>query len=429
MPTLQEMLRLQNMFGAPMGNMIPPTGPSNLSTPPIMDPAKDPYANISFGPTDMTKQPTDNSNTSISGVNGNEDDSSFTTRRMQEIYQPHTENIGRLNDMIDTYPQRKNYEPSIMRRIGAALTMFGQGGPDMAKNVMDAPFNNALADWKNKVQPIEQAANLERYQNTNERTAAYQTVANELRQRAQDLKAKNDEANAKIREHRASVYEYKSTHPGMKLIFTKGGNVQAFDPASGKTLDTGIPTGSMTEMDKLNLQEEQRQADIESRGNESRKTEGIKEENRQSDIASRGVESRRTKEVVPGGSKGGVNKPETPTQTRVRQFNAARELLNSRPDLRPFIKLGSPSNNDFTVTPPGESRIWGHTGPTAEQYKQIQDKIYGATAPIPASSHGPTNTPVAPTGRIVIKDKSGKAVGTIPAEQKAQAIQQGYLVD
>lgn len=424
MPTLQEMLRLQNIFGAPQtGGNIPPTGPSSLTAPPVVSPGSDPYSNISFGPStmgaptppspDMTTQTSDDSTTDIGA-------------RMGQLYTPHTAAMDRMSQMIDQYPKREDYKPSVMRRIGAALTMFGRGGPNMAEQVMDKPFSEALTDWQNRMKPMETAAGIERYQNTNERMAAYQTVANELRQRAQDLKAKNDTENAAIREHRANIYEYKALHPGMKLAFPKGGNVMAIDSGTGETHDTGIPTGSMTELDKMNLQYEEQMKEIGARGAEQRKTEGVKEGFRQSDIAARGTQARETKRVVSGaGGKG--EKPETPTQTRVRQFNAARELYNSRPELRPFIKLGTPSNNDFTISPPGESRIWGHTGPTSDQYQEIQNKIYGNKV-APTASHTAATAPTAPAGRVVIYDKTGKAVGTVLENQKDEAIRQGYMV-
>jgi len=424
---LQTQMRLQNMFGAPPQLDMPDSGPSSMTTPPIVQPGKDPYANISFGDTNFQPQPlTDNAPPP--------DDTSFDAgARMRQLYTPHTQSIDQFNQMIQQYPNRADYKPSMWRKIAASLAMFGRGGPQLAEQVIDKPWSDAITDWQNKIKETGAAANMERYQNTNERTMAYQTVAQELRQRAQDLKDKNDSANAAIREHRASIYEFKAMHPNMKMVFPKGGNIMAQDPLTGKLLDTGVPTGSMTDLDKLNLQEENALQNIGARGDEARKTENVKEVNRQADIAARGNESRAT--VRERASRTGAGaKPETPTQTRVRQFNAARELYNTRPDLRKFITLGRPGSNDFTVASPGKSWFGTATGPNDAQYKEIQKKIYEDTkagagmAPVAAHTTVPSEKPTVPAGRVAIY-KNGQPVGSVPQNQSEQAKKEGYTLE
>lgn len=68
---------------------------------------------------------------------------------------------------------------------------------------------------------------------------------------------------------------------------------------------------------------------------------------------------------------------EQPTQTRVRQANAAREFQTRNPELGKFISFDDKGNP--TIEQPSSSWWGGASGPTPEQMKLIQNAIYGAT--------------------------------------------------
>jgi len=323
---------------------------------------------------------------------------------LNKLYSPEHVQSDRLNSLLNSYPNRQDYEPhgvkGFFTKLGAIAGGM-TGGPQLYSEVMDHNFNDKLKDWNNQIVPAEHAATLEKQANTNERTAAMQTIADKLRQEANDIreknnqktadlkqqqideKAKNDEANAKIRQQRADVYEFKAKNPGLKLVMTKGGNVQAMDPITGELHDTGVPTGSLTDADRLALTQENKIEQIHTTGEETRTTNEQKNEQTLGQIDERGNQSRLTKQT-PSGNQTGSNKPELPSQTRVRQVNKARELFNSRPDLRPFIKI---QGNDVQITPPGKNFFGSASGPTPAQYKEINDSIYAGTLVSPISSH------------------------------------------
>lgn len=350
-------------------------------------------------------------------------------KRMKELYSPSTNMSDRLNTMLNQYPQRE--KASLLRKIGAGLTA-SQFGYKAGNDYLDSPFNEKLADWTNQVKPIEQAANLERYHNTNERTMAYQTVSQELKQQAEEHKVAKDEAKAKIAEHRANIYDYKAKHPAAKFVMPKGGNVQILDPATNKLTDTGIPTGSMSEIDKLNLIHAGQMENIDERGINASDLEAEKQPNRLAAIAARVAGAKDVKSTPSGNAPGG--KTLLPTQVRVQQATAAKELYNSDPELRPFIKIGQ--GNDFEITPPSPSGFFSRGGPTPEQYQKIKDKIYGAMPDIKQPGRTgatPTNTPkvepaVEPGRKVVIDIKTGKEIGTIPETDVAKLDKTKYKV-
>lgn len=438
-----QYLRMQNLFGATPGSIQAPPPDAPLTAPPLMgQPKANPWDNISMTPaasnsvpnTPPEIQPAETpASTSVSGGRRLAD-------MMTQMYQPETAASDRLNTMISSYPKREDNQPSMLRRIGGALMAVGGSLPqgrgmgfyhanpqaiEEGQAFMNKPFENKLEDWKNQIQPAESAATLERYRNVNERTMAYQSASMQLRDEAEAHKVANDAANMAIKQHRADVYEYKAMHPGAKFDF-RGPTVLVADPITKEVHDTGVPTGHLTELDKMNLSQEQSLERIGATGDEARKTEGVRQQGREALQNLKGWDTRdiidpddpagirkisvrvnqdtgETQRLTLDGKQvrgagrnqrtGAGDKPETPTQTRVRQFNTARELYNTRPDLRPFIKLGNPGSNDFTVTPPSDTNFFGyksHSGPSQTLYEEARDKIYGNTIVAPVSSHAPT---------------------------------------
>ena len=210
----------------------------------------------------------------------------------------------------------------------------------------------------------------------------------------------------------------------MKIVMTKGGNVMAINPLTGETHDTGIPTGSMTKIDEMNLTQDNEMERIGARGDESRQTEGVKQGNRVFMAGVTGDQNRQTDAARVGGT---ATKPLMPTQIRIQEFNRARQLINIDDELGQYIQIGNPGANDFTIDPPSDGFF--NAGPTVEQYKKIKEFIYGNDSNTPVSSHStpttPTvSTPVTPTqtGSIKVRDKNGKTGkfrGTVADAQAA----------
>lgn len=423
MPSFLDPLRMRSLFGGentfgppPMGNDLPVQGGfgGNMQPPPINP----------FGAANPMGQP------------GMESPDEYNVSdRMKELYTPEHDASDKLSALIDAYPQRE--KAGMLKKIATAI-VGGIQGPQAALTMFDRPHQTAVEDWKNKVGPTSRAAELERGNNANERTLAYNTVAQELREQAQRHTEAKDAEKAKIAQQRADVYQYKAEHPNMGFN-VKGPTVLVTDPATGKVTDTKIPTGNMSTLDKLHLQHELKGEEIEQKGDiDSRHIAERGDESRKT-VETRGDEARKTKSTVSGSAKGAGNKDELPTQTRVRQFNAARQLWNTRPELRPFIKVGNPASNDFSVTPPGTNLFGKSTGPSAEQYKEIQDAVYGKGA-IPINQPGRTGkeTPGAPpakkphvppaTDDRVTVSKGGKKF-SIPRAQIEQAKSKGYKLE
>lgn len=399
----------------------------NIFAPPVT-PYDDQYTGVNFGPTDLAQRP------QLPIIPQDDFD---PTARMNELYKPSTSAGQSFDELINQYPQREN--PSILRRLGSMLVDYTKG-PQAGQAMMDQPFTDKLTDWKNKIGPAQANANLERQENMNDRSMAYQTMSLELRDRAADAKSRNDEVKAKIAQQRADVYQFKAEHPEFKFDYT-GPKVKVVDPRTGKITVTQWDTGHMTETDKIHTNQENAIARIEATGEQARKTQGDKQEDTKNNIELRGwgqpvmiddpdnpgnqiavsinqITSEVKRITAPGGkgvgpivkpSSTGGAKAEQPTQTKVRQFLAAQQLMSTRPDLAPFIKLDT--SNNFSIMPSTEATYFSKKkGPTPAQRKEINDIIYGTVAPV--ASRGATNTPMTKTQTNVKTGEKRTVVST-----------------
>lgn len=400
------LLRMRNLYPPPIQDQSMPMQPMGMDQPPMGQPEQDPETMIS--------------------------------QRMRSIYQPQNAASDRLTALMGQYPQHEN--PSIMRKIGSALIGVGYG-PDKGAEFLDAPFNEKLADWKNQIGPAYQAAQVERGENTNERTFAYQTATNDIRKQLADAKIEGDQAKLKVSQDRAEVYRMKAEAPDWDFDF-KGPNVIKTNPKTGEVVTTGIKTGSMTDQDKINLQTKGRKEVAAITGAEARKTEETKQENRVESANKKGWttanipdpndptrmigvrvngDTGEVQEIKLGGKNiGAIAKPgtggggELATQKKVKEYIQARTGFNEHPEWQKWILLDRSGANDFRLKPP--STNWLSSGPEMSEYKRMFQYVYGRPMnqedmPTPESTNSNN------TGTIRVKETATGRTGNWPANK------------
>lgn len=88
--------------------------------------------------------------------------------------------------------------------------------------------------------------------------------------------------------------------------------------------------------------------------------------------------------------KSGLSDVANPNFDRTANWNKAQQIINTRPELAPFITLGE--GGQFNIQAPG-TNFWGSaTGPTKDQYDELNRIIYGNPAPLPTPPKKPTST-------------------------------------
>jgi len=172
-----------------------------------------------------------------------------------------------------------------------------------------------------------------------------------------------------IKQGQLDVNAFKAMHPGMKFQVSKGGNIFGLDPITGKSVDTGIDSGTLSDEDKQNLIGERQIANIKERGTQSRTTEDTRQEGRLGVIGARAAEQRTTnaaRQDVRG---------QLPTQQKVQVINSAHQLINERPDLSQFVTFDPQTGVPINSAPAG-----------SPEFDMINDRLYGKAKDIQLGS-------------------------------------------
>jgi len=363
-------------------------------------------------------------------------------QRMLELYKPQHDAQERLSALLASAPERN--KPGIGRKIAASLVGFG-GGPRAADAALYAPYHHAVEDWEMKVRPTQYEANLERYENANERQLALGTMTREQAERRLQMdekkrisKEETDKFKADTSRMRAEAYTYKQYHPNSVFKTDYDGMLYAINPQTNEVVPLDIDTKKLNDEDKIRLQIQGR-LDV----------AGAQHGYRSAEIAQRGDEARETKKTIPGSAPktGAGAKPLTPSAKVTDTIYRAGELANTNPRLGNFVTV---DGRKVTVKKPGE-----RNGPTQAEYNQIIEHLYpdlgaqreilrggikeakgqevrGVSSPVGGKAAPKSKTPSPPVknpeDRIIVEALDGKGRFSLPREQKERAIARGYKV-
>lgn len=183
-------------------------------------------------------------------------------------------------------------------------------------------------------------------------------------------------------ERRLNLAEEKQKNPNMKFIPVKGGNIMAFDPTTGDSHDTGVATNTLTDKERLEMQQ---------------------------DFAMRKQDDAQA---------AAAEKPPTATQQGHAITNRINEMINRNPAWREFI---NPETGMVAPIGAGGNSWLGRPGLDEKTRQTIIDQLYGpaSTTPAPVVQPPPTvpTTPTTPSNMT----PNVQVVGTaqqVPAEQR-----------
>jgi hypothetical protein len=191
--------------------------------------------------------------------------------------------------------------------------------------------------------------------------------------RESNVKDVNADQDRNIKQQRANTYDFKTKHPNAQILHPAGGNYMLLDPITHEMHDSGVSTGTMTQEDFQNNLQNNRLQINDQKADSAEKLQGMKGKSALDEIAARSAGALDVANVRSGGN----NRPPTATQERAGYWNKAQQVLNTNPELSKFIQLGN--NGEFNIEQPGTSFFGNPTGPTPDQYKQLNEMIYGKT--------------------------------------------------
>lgn len=421
----QAMDPTQNPYSQDMGDIGGPTSNSPSMTDITNNPYGDPYGG--------------GSETQFTGM-GNQynpyasgDDEAEVMRLMNQIYSPEHTAYDRFNQMISQYPQRNH--PGVWRRIGATLGGIG-GGVPAADAILYAPFNAQLRDWKEKIGPVQQAANLERYGNANERMMANQAARNTVAGKRNQIIEQNYLAQQKQREGelenrkaRTAIYKYKTMHPngtfdvdedGNMVLKTQDGQVRLLRNEDGEPLkasklpeDLRMEIGHNYKMEEIGARSDASSQTATDRAWQLGEYQGkpvwynpiSKEIQPVGEVAGGPPKGPVHKAgTTPSGSGKGANL--TPQQIAQKKLNIAREILNTEPQSKNWIKF-----NGAQVLIDKDGEYDSQDDQTKAYIRSLRDRIEGKQEE-----------------RISVIEKATGIKGSLPKSQAAAAIKSGKYI-
>jgi hypothetical protein len=382
-------LRNQNIFDPnTVGNDLPSQGgitghmPFDLTQgPPSDDPYDRPYRQIDFG----------GSNPIMAPQQGAEDFDPMSGYTAEHAA------IDRYNQLNAAFPAYQ--KPGKLRRIGGAIlgsladlgtniggNKGGISGIDTYNEMVGRnQYKRDIEDWKTKIAPAGQAANLERYANANERQVQYQAGQQRIAQgRLNETERKNQE-QAGFTRTRLAADEWKRQNPNHHFTVGKDGNLYATDPVTlqktnlGKTGMSDVEASMLTNQNKMQqiqaggeVQEHLAnvRGDIQSNLQDQRAwapydrtmPDGTKETWLYNTIT-----GQRKPWDEPGG--GQLTKPGTTpgplsgTQEKAARALKAKEVIDTRPDLKDYLQF---RNGEYFIK---ENDGWGERQRAAKQKK------------------------------------------------------------
>lgn len=398
-------LRLQNIFGPQTGHQGVPT--------PMEIPMPAPTPGIA-GP--VSPQPLDIQSAQGVGLGD-------IASRMSELYQPQTENIDRFNAMIDQYPTRE--QPGNLRKIASiGLATLGdlygpQGSGKLAfsEGMGYGKHNRAVEDWQNQIEPLGQAANIERQSNVNQRTAAYQTISQQLRADRDAAIEARDLAKQQLAEQKQQLAQLKYTNPDLEFDL-RGPTVMVMNPRTGQVENTGVPTGSLSELERI-MYQHQNAVELEGVRQEGRTDLEAQRQQGREDLESQRQAGRETIQGMPSRSSVDSERDLLPTQQRVALTAKVQEIAARNPRLAQFIEFDS--NGNFKGIKPPRTGFFG-TGPSADEHQELLNLIYGEQL---GSMGTMTSREGSQNDRVTVQNAQGDKF-TVPRSQLQQAISQGY---
>jgi hypothetical protein len=396
------------------------TTPSNAN--PILNPTMDPY-NMDLMNSGGEEQFTGTGNQTPQGGIGASgphfDPEKFYNDYMAQYKPAHTAS-DYYNKLMMEYPTR-DMNPGFMRRLAASFAGMS-GGPEAADKVLDQPFYDALEDWKNKMQPALASANLERYENVNERNIMSQAATRATAQQKADIlqeaeNRKNREGRdlAETRRARLALQDWKAKHPLGHFGEDDEGNVTITDPISHQVDYVTDDDGDMVKSSKLpewkriqeqqagrekivGMQQEGANQRAEMQGwqtveiddpsfppdsghkvlayvNPRSMPGGQSPSPIQPTVGGRGV----TGATKVTGAGGGVSKEQSANQQKIAEYNRAQAAFNNpdHPEWQNWIELGKFGANTYGLKPYAEPGYWGNDKETPESYKAMTDYIKG----------------------------------------------------
>jgi hypothetical protein len=368
-----------------------------------------------------------------------------------KMYTPQHTATDRLNTLLDQFPKQDAYQPGLLRRLAALGVGLGKGGMKAQNEVLDAPYRDELASWKERAAPFQSAATLENQQNINERQLAASAAANTVAGRRAEETTRTNTAKEEIARQKNEIAWAKSQGA---TFDTKGPRIIVKFP-DGTTADGG-PTNNWSPIEIQNLKSATALAVSQQQGRNAANVANIQGTDILVDSEGNTYQRTRTgiqpKGDAPPQPVGPLTKPGTaPKETPLKPGDVPKllqdrlqEAYDNYPQYRSFINFDSDTQKYTLKEPQSTSSYFGlgtPKPPSAQDkatYDELRKKIYPeatstlnpparAGGPGRAGGPAPTSTRVDPAQRQRAIDQVKKDGMPVTEANIAYAISSGRV--
>lgn len=400
--------------------------------------------------------------------------------QISKLFNPSHYASDQLRTEVGRMPDRANYQPKMLQKVGGFMTALGSGagpagmwggtpvgfrGGDPIRAiaagdaVRNRDFNQAMGDWKEKIDPLAKMAGYENASNNVQRQhindmnrARYQESEHERRTQEGIKRDEVARGNLRVREAHANIAAFKANNPKHEIKVNEKGYLIGINPLdnTGSIIlyDNGEPIKSneLSDAEKINLGIQGRiavanvQGNIGSRQIGERADREDRQIDRRAETEEQHIVSRGNQDLRRDAAK--ALTPENATQRRIDLLVRAQQAQNINPEWTPYIHMLE--DNQFRVMAPDDAPWHGFESPGGakarqDKHKSIIDEInqyiYGTNVR-PMPSHGTPPPPPAAAkpkdnndDRVTVIDlKTGKPVATIPRSNIGQLDKSKYKV-
>jgi hypothetical protein len=295
----------------------------------------------------------------------------------RDLYQQDTRATDAFFDLMKQVPERK--EPGFGRRLVAGLSSLGPEGSAGAERIKYGPYMRQLEDFKLRADLLKDLSSAERSGNINERMMLSQILRSDIAEKGLEERERSSRAREVAEVSRQSTREQEAetrARAAESLSEYRRIQTRLAQIREDKTLsDTQkAALGAKYAQDLENLRQGGRITLAGEQAELAQDLERLRQEGDIETVKARGAEERKT-EAEKAEIK--TEKGELPTQTKVRQYNRARQIFNTDPESKQFIRLGSPGTNDFTIKMPTAFRAETKEA-YRKKYEELNQQIYGS---------------------------------------------------
>lgn len=340
--------------------------------------------------------------------------------QVEDDYQPSYRAEEDLRALLQQQPNRADYKPNNWDKVAAIGAILSASRPSgiasgspigfefdatsankNSRAILDRRYNEATEDYQNKVEPLGKLASLENTRNTNERLISSGQRTSRIAQqrideteRNNNLRNENADLDREDRQKKTDAYVTKMQNSNLKSA-DDNGELVFVDPTSDppKVVRTGIQTGKMTDLDKMNFQLDSRLETILAQNKANKDLETLRQTGR---TELEGV--RQTNRIETKTTPSASTSASSATQNQAAEFTRAQTAYNSNPAWQPYIQLDRNMKRFSVKMPP--------TGGNQQTLDAVTKHIYGANKEL-MSSHNKTEEK-----RVRITDGKGN-FGTV----------------